>query len=153
MGPLQPTTVVGRAVRRVLAGGEVLDREERALHDLQDLLITMVGDVHMKQWWSMAGGEGWRRLWRRAHVPSEGSANMDRGGAHEHRGSVGVRFQYPIWSEMGRKGVVDGEVDLGLLRRVVAWDCVDSGQGKLEARPGRVGRLVGEERKLLGAGI
>jgi hypothetical protein len=106
--------VAGWAVRRVLAGSEVLDGEEQALHDLQDLLITMVGDVHKKQWWSKAGGEGWRRPWRRAHVPGEGLANMDGGGAHEHRGRVGMRFQYPIWSEMGRKGVVDGEVDLGL---------------------------------------
>jgi hypothetical protein len=79
--------------------------------------------------------------------------NMDGGGMHEHRGSVGVRFQYPIWSEMGRKGIVDGEVDLGLLRRAVARDRVDSGQGKSEARPRRVGRLAGEERMLLGAGI
>jgi hypothetical protein len=51
------------------------------------------------------------------------------------------------------EGVVDGEVDLGLLRRVAARDRVDSGQGKSEARPERVGRLAGEERKLLGAGI
>jgi hypothetical protein len=72
---------------------------------------------------------------------------------HEHRGSVGVRFQYPIWSEMGQKGVVDGEVDRGLLRRAVARDRIDSGHGKSEARPGRVRRLAGEERKLLGAGI
>jgi hypothetical protein len=149
MGPHQPTMVVGRAVRRVLAGGEVLGGEEQALHNLQDLLITMVGDVHKKQWWSMAGGKGWRR----AHVPGEGPANTNGGGAHEHRGSVGVRFQYPIWPEVGRKGVVDGEVDLELLRRVAARDRVDSGQGKSEARPERVGRLAGEERKLLGAGI
>jgi hypothetical protein len=48
-------------------------------------------------------------------------------GAHEHRGSVGMQFQYPIWSKMGRKGVVDGEVDLGLspvamaARRSAGW--------------------------------
>jgi hypothetical protein len=72
--------VADQAVRRVLAGGEVLDGKEQALHDLQDLLITMVGDVHKKQWWSMAGGEGWRRPWRHAHVPGKGPANMDGGG-------------------------------------------------------------------------
>jgi hypothetical protein len=54
---------------------------------------------------------------------------------------------------VGRKGVVDGEVDLGLLRRATAWDRVDSDQGKSKARPERVGRLAGEERKLLGARI
>jgi hypothetical protein len=54
---------------------------------------------------------------------------------------------------VGRKGVVDGEVDLGLLRRAAAWDRVDSDQGKSEARPERVRRLAGEERKLLGARI
>jgi hypothetical protein len=54
---------------------------------------------------------------------------------------------------VGQKGVVDGEVDLGLLRRAAARDRVDSGQGKSEARPERVGRLAGEERKFLGAGI
>jgi hypothetical protein len=75
----------------------------------------------------MAGGENWRWPWRRTHVPDEGLANMDGGGAHGHRGSVGMRFQYPIWSEMGRKGVVDGEVDLGLspaamaARRSAGW--------------------------------
>jgi hypothetical protein len=54
---------------------------------------------------------------------------------------------------MGRKGVVNGEVDLGLLRRAVARDRVDSGQRKSEARPRWVGRLAGEERKLLGTRI
>jgi hypothetical protein len=62
----------------------------------------------------MAGGERWRRPWRRVCVPCEGPANLDDWDTHEHCGSVGMRFQYPIWSEMGRKGVVDGEVDLGL---------------------------------------
>jgi hypothetical protein len=96
------------SVRCVLAGGEVLGGEEQALHDLQDLLITTVGDVHKKQWGSMAGGEEWRRPWRRAHVPSEGPANVSGLDAHEHRGGVGVRLPYLIWPEVGRKGVVDG---------------------------------------------
>jgi hypothetical protein len=41
------------SVRCVLAGGKVFGGEEQALHDLQDLLITMVGDVHQK------GGGAW----------------------------------------------------------------------------------------------
>jgi hypothetical protein len=57
LGPRQPTTTAGVSVRCVLAGGKVLGGEEQAPHDLQDLLITMVGDVHKKQWGSMAGGE------------------------------------------------------------------------------------------------
>jgi hypothetical protein len=89
MGPRQPTTVAGRSVRRVLAGGEVFGGEEQALHDLQDVLISMVGDVHKKQWWSMAGGEGSRRPWRRAHVPGEGPVNVDEQGVHKHHGDVG----------------------------------------------------------------
>jgi hypothetical protein len=92
----------------VLAGGEVIGGEEQALHDLQDLLITMVGDVHKKQWGSMASGEEWRRPWRCAHVPGEGSANVSGWDMHEHRGGMGVRLPYLIWLEVGRKGVVDG---------------------------------------------
>jgi hypothetical protein len=91
-------------VRCVLAGGEVPGGEEQALHDLEDLLITMVGDVHKKQWGSMAGGEEWRR----AHVPGEGPANMSGWDAHEHCGGVGVRLPYLIWLEVGQKGFVDG---------------------------------------------
>jgi hypothetical protein len=30
------------------------------LHGLQELLITMVGDVPKEQWQSMAGDDGWR---------------------------------------------------------------------------------------------
>jgi hypothetical protein len=71
----------------------------------------------------MAGDERWRRPWRRVSVPGEGPMNMDRGGAHKHRGSVGMRFPYPIWSETGRKVVVDGEVDLGLSPAVMAARC------------------------------
>jgi hypothetical protein len=76
----------------------------------------MVGYVLEEQWRSMAGDERWRRPWWRVSVPDEGPANMDRGGTHKHHGSVGVHFPYPIWSETGRKVVVDGEADLGLLR-------------------------------------
>jgi hypothetical protein len=58
----------------------------------------------------MVGDERWRRPWRHVSVPGEGLAYMDRGGTHKHRGSVRVRFPYPIWSETGRKVVIDGEV-------------------------------------------
>jgi hypothetical protein len=49
-----------------------------------------VGDVLEEHWWSMAGGEEWRRPWRRAHVPSQGPVNVDEQGAHKHRGDVGL---------------------------------------------------------------
>jgi hypothetical protein len=44
-GPQQLSTVAGDSVRRFLAGGEGLGGEEPVLDDLQELLITMVGDV------------------------------------------------------------------------------------------------------------
>jgi hypothetical protein len=53
--------VAGVSIRRVLAGGEVFGGEEQVLHDLQDLLFSKGGDVHQEEWWSMAGGEEWRR--------------------------------------------------------------------------------------------
>jgi hypothetical protein len=61
MCPCQLSTAAGRSVRHILASGEVTGGEEQALHNLQDLLISMVGDVHKKWWWSMAGSEDWRR--------------------------------------------------------------------------------------------
>jgi hypothetical protein len=65
--------------------------------------------VHQEKWWSMAGGEEWRRPWRRVRVPDEGPANVGGWDVHEYRGGVGVRLPYLIWPEVGRKGVVDGE--------------------------------------------
>jgi hypothetical protein len=44
-GPQQLSTAAGDSVRRFLASGEGLGGEEPILHDLQELLITMVGDV------------------------------------------------------------------------------------------------------------
>jgi hypothetical protein len=44
-GPQQLSTAASDSVRRVLAGGEGLGGEEPVLQDLQELLITMVGDV------------------------------------------------------------------------------------------------------------
>jgi hypothetical protein len=64
------------SIRCVLTGGEGLAEGKLVLYDLQDMLFTMVGDVHQERKWSMAGGEEWRRPWRRAHVPREGPANM-----------------------------------------------------------------------------
>jgi hypothetical protein len=78
---------------------------------------------------------------------------MDEEGVHEHRGRKGVRFLYPIWLEVGRKGVIDGEEDFGLLWRAAARDRIDSGQEESEARSEQVGKLARKERKLLGAGI
>jgi hypothetical protein len=46
--------------------------------------------MHQDKGWSMTGNERWRQPWWRVSVPGEGPANMDRGGAHEHRGDVGV---------------------------------------------------------------
>jgi hypothetical protein len=54
-------TAAGASVRHVLAGGEGLAGEEPVLYDLQDSLITMVGDVLEGQWRSMARDDGWRR--------------------------------------------------------------------------------------------
>jgi hypothetical protein len=54
---------------------------------------------------------------------------------------------------VGRKRVVDVEVDLGLLRRAAAWNRFDSDGGKPKARPERVEKLAGVKRKLWGAGI
>jgi hypothetical protein len=130
-----------------------LGGEEPVLHDPRDLLCLRVGDVHQDKGWSTAGDERWRRPWRRTQVLGEGPANRDGRGAHEHHGSVEMHFPYPIWLETGRKVVVDGEVDLGRLRRAAARGRIDSGQGMSEARSEWVRRLVGRERKLLGAGI
>jgi hypothetical protein len=54
-------TAAGASVRPVLAGGEGLAGEEQVLRGLQELLVTMVGDVLDEQWWSMAGDDGWRQ--------------------------------------------------------------------------------------------
>jgi hypothetical protein len=141
------------SVRDVLTSGEVSSGNGRVLYGLQDLLWLGVGDVHQDKGWSMAGDDRWWQPWRCTHVPGKGPVNRDGGGAHELRGSAGMRFPYPIWLETGRKVVVDGEVDLRHLRRAAARGRVDSGQGMPEARSEWVGRLVGRERKLLGARI
>jgi hypothetical protein len=64
--------------RRVLAGGKDLAGEEQVLHGLQELLVTVVGDVLDKPRRSKAGDERWRWPWRGVIVPGEGPANMGR---------------------------------------------------------------------------
>jgi hypothetical protein len=64
--------------RRVLAGSEVLARDQQVLHDLQDKVHTLVGDGHKEGQRSMVVGEEWRRPWRRVRVPGEGPANVER---------------------------------------------------------------------------
>jgi hypothetical protein len=64
--------------RRVLAGSEVLARDQRVLHDLRDKVHTLVGDGHKEGRRSMVVGEEWWRPWRRIHVPGEGPANVER---------------------------------------------------------------------------
>jgi hypothetical protein len=64
--------------RRVLAGGEVLARDQRVLHDPRDKVPTLVGDGHKEGRRSMVVGEEWRRPWWRVRVPGEGPANVER---------------------------------------------------------------------------
>jgi hypothetical protein len=82
-------------------------------HDLQDLRCPPVGDVHQDHRRSTAGGEGWRRPCRGIVVPGEGPANMGEQGTREHRGSAGMLSPNSIWTEAGRRVVIDGGVELG----------------------------------------
>jgi hypothetical protein len=86
MCPCQLSTATERFVRHVLVGGEVSGGEGQAQHGLRDRWCLLEGHVLELQWWSMAGGEEWRR----AHIPGEGPVNIDEQGAHKHRGDVGV---------------------------------------------------------------
>jgi hypothetical protein len=90
MCPCQLSMATGRSVQHVLAGDGVSGGEGQAQNGLWDRWCLLVGDVLEEQWWSMAGGEEWRRLWKRAHIPGEGPVNVDEQGAHKHRGDVGV---------------------------------------------------------------
>jgi hypothetical protein len=78
----------GISVHSILAGGGVLGGDDLVLRDLQVLRCPQVGDVHQDQRRSTAGGEGWRRPCRGVVVPGEGPVNMEKQGAHEHRGSA-----------------------------------------------------------------
>jgi hypothetical protein len=63
---------------------------------------------------------------------------MDHYGVHELCGSAGMLLLCSIWSETGWKGVVDGEVDLGLSPAAMV-------AGVLLVRVPRVGRGVSIE--------
>jgi hypothetical protein len=45
---------------------------------------------------------------------------MGEQDAREHRGSAGMLSPNSIWTEVGRKGVIDGEVELGSLPAAMA---------------------------------
>jgi hypothetical protein len=69
----------------------------------------------------MVDGKEWRRPWRRVRVPGEGLANMEGWITHEHHGVVGMLFRYLVRPEVGRKGVVDVEVDRVSPTAEAAW--------------------------------
>jgi hypothetical protein len=46
--------------------------------------------------------------------------NMGKQGAREHWGSAGMLSPNSIWTEAGRRGVIDGGVDLGFLPTAMA---------------------------------
>jgi hypothetical protein len=106
--------------RRVLTGGKGLAGEDLVLRDLHDLLSSRVGDVHQDKRRSMAGGDGWRWPCRGARGAGEGSASTDHKGTHEHHRSVGILSLCLIWSETGRRVVLDGGVDVGFLPAAMA---------------------------------
>jgi hypothetical protein len=90
------------------------------LHDLQRLLNTMGDDVLEGQWRSTAGDEQWRRPCRGVVVPGEGPANMREQGTREHRESAGMLSPNSIWTDVGRRVVTDGGVELGFSSAVMA---------------------------------
>jgi hypothetical protein len=110
------------------------------LRGLQRLLVTVVGDVLEKSRRSMAGDEEWWRPCRGARGSGERPANMGEQGAREHRKRVGMLFPCLIWSETGRKVVLDGGVDVGFLPAAMATGVLgarareggDGGAGSLQ---------------------
>jgi hypothetical protein len=72
-----------------------------------------VGDVHQGQRRSTVGGEQWRRPRRGVVVPGEGPANMGEQGMREHWVSAGMLSPNLIWTDAGRRVVIDGGVELG----------------------------------------
>jgi hypothetical protein len=61
----------------------------------------------------MTGDEQWRWPRRGVVVPGDGPANTGEQGSHEHWGSAGMLSPNSIWTETGRRGVIDGRVELG----------------------------------------
>jgi hypothetical protein len=101
----------------------------------------MEGDVLEEQWRSTAGGEEERRPCRGVVVPGEGPANMGKQGAHEHRGSAGMLSPNLIWTEIGRRVVIDGGVGVGFLPAAMATGvprarATKGGEGGAESLPG-----------------
>jgi hypothetical protein len=90
------------------------------LHDLQELVNTVEGDVLGEQWRSTAGDERWRQPWQCVVVPCEGPANMGEHGVREHRGSAGMLSPNLIWSDTRRRMVLDGGVGVGFLPAAMA---------------------------------
>jgi hypothetical protein len=78
------------------------------------------GDVLEGQKRSTAGDEQWRRLRRGIVVPGEGPANTGERGTREHWGSAGMLFPNSIWTETGRRGVLDSGVELAFSPAVMA---------------------------------
>jgi hypothetical protein len=74
------------------------------------------GEVHDGRGWNMTSDGEVRRPWWRVAVPGEGPANRGIEHAREHQGRLGMRFPYMDWPRRWRRGAVDGEVELGLLR-------------------------------------
>jgi hypothetical protein len=111
--PCRLSMAPGVPVSGVLAGGEVLAGDGLVLRDLQALRCPPVGDVHQGQRRSTVGGEQWRRPCRGVVVPGEGPVNMGEQDACEHRGSAGMLSPNLIWTEAGRRVVIDGGVELG----------------------------------------
>jgi hypothetical protein len=109
--------VPGVPVSGVLAGGEVLARDGLVLHDLQTLQCPPVSDVQQDRRRRTAGDEQRWRPRRGIIVPGEGPANTREQGAREHRGSAGMLSPNSIWTEIDRRGVIEGGVELGSHRR------------------------------------
>jgi hypothetical protein len=147
MGPCRGKTTAVASGRRVLAGSEGLAGDELVLRDLRDLPSSQVGDVHQGKQRSMAGGELWWWPCRGARGPGEGPANMKGHGAHEHRERVGMPFPCSIWSETGRRVVLDGGVDVGFLPAAMATGVLRA--RATEGGDGGAGSLQGDDVVLL----
>jgi hypothetical protein len=61
----------------------------------------------------MAGDEQQRRPRPGIVILGEGLTNTREQGAREHRGSAGMLSPNSIWTEIDRRGVIDGGVELG----------------------------------------
>jgi hypothetical protein len=72
---------------------------------------------------------------------------MERQGAHEHQERVGMLFPYSIWSETGRRVVLDGRVDVGFLPAAMAAGVLRA--RAMEGGEGGAGWLQGDDVVLL----